>query len=123
MRDRFLRSTLTVAVAWAAVGASSAPSPTSPGGGPVVLPAPATVGGQVFEPCLHMVNNNEALQLGPRRHVYCVPAAVTQQGVYPYDYARVPAAPVLARRGRLRPDRLGIVQGELERFATSWKPW
>ena len=43
------------------------------------------------------------------------PAAVTQQGVYPYDYARVPAAPVLAlgAAGAV-PGSLGVVQGDGE---------
>ena len=42
-----------------------------------------------------------------------MPAAVTQQGVYPYDYARVPAAPVLAlgAAGAV-PASLGVVQGD-----------
>jgi hypothetical protein len=41
------------------------------------------------------------------------PAAVTQPGVYPYDYARVPAAPVLAlgAAGAV-PGSLGVVQGD-----------
>jgi hypothetical protein len=42
-----------------------------------------------------------------------LPAAVTQRGVYPYDYARVPAAPVLAlgAAGAV-PGSLGVVQGD-----------
>src|SRR5215831_3737624 len=41
------------------------------------------------------------------------PGAVTQPGVYPYDYARVPAAPVLAlgAAGGV-PGSLGVVQGD-----------
>src|SRR5262249_24018976 len=43
------------------------------------------------------------------------PAAVTQEGVYPYDYARVPAAPVLAlgAAGAV-PGSVGVVQGDGE---------
>jgi hypothetical protein len=43
------------------------------------------------------------------------PAAVTQPGVYPYEYARVPAAPVLAlgSAGGV-PGSLGVVQGDGE---------
>src|SRR5882724_6901725 len=43
------------------------------------------------------------------------PAAVTQQGVYPFEYARVPAAPVLAlgAAGAV-PGSLGVVQGDGE---------
>ena len=42
-----------------------------------------------------------------------LPGAITQQGVYPYDYARVPAAPVLAlgAAGAV-PGSLGVVQGD-----------
>ncbi|OFW02180.1 MAG: hypothetical protein A3I61_06785 [Acidobacteria bacterium RIFCSPLOWO2_02_FULL_68_18] len=41
------------------------------------------------------------------------PGAVTQQGVYPYDYARVPAAPVLAlgAAGGVPPS-IGVVGGD-----------
>jgi hypothetical protein len=43
------------------------------------------------------------------------PGAVTQPGVYPYDYARVPAAPVLAlgAAGGV-PGSIGVVQGDGE---------
>ena len=42
-----------------------------------------------------------------------VPAAVTQQGVYPYAYAEVPAAPVLALGAAAGvPGSLGVVQGD-----------
>jgi hypothetical protein len=43
------------------------------------------------------------------------PGAVTQTGVYPYDYARVPAAPVLAlgAAGGV-PASLGVVEGDGE---------
>src|SRR5207245_3453974 len=42
-----------------------------------------------------------------------LPGAVTQPGTYPYDYARVPAAPVLAlgAAGAV-PGSLGVVQGD-----------
>src|SRR6476620_11299526 len=58
-----------------------------------------------------MRSNNEAnwyLQAHAAR-----PAAVTQPGIYPYDYARVPAAPVLAlgAAGAV-PGSLGVVQGD-----------
>src|ERR1700687_361045 len=41
------------------------------------------------------------------------PGMVTQQGIYPYDYARVPAAPVLAlgSAGGV-PGSVGVVQGD-----------
>jgi hypothetical protein len=41
------------------------------------------------------------------------PAAVTQQGVYPYEYARVPAAPVLALGAAAGvPGSVGVVEGD-----------
>src|SRR5688572_18604964 len=41
------------------------------------------------------------------------PAPVTQAGIYPYDYARVPAAPVLALGAAAGvPGSLGVVQGD-----------
>ena len=41
------------------------------------------------------------------------PAAVTQPGVYPYEYARVPAAPVLALGAAAGvPGSVGVVQGD-----------
>jgi hypothetical protein len=41
------------------------------------------------------------------------PAPVTQPGVYPYEYARVPAAPVLALGAAAGvPGSLGVVQGD-----------
>src|ERR1700750_2750351 len=43
------------------------------------------------------------------------PAAVTQPGVYPYEYARVPAAPVLAlgAAGGV-PASVGVIEGDGE---------
>src|SRR4029453_18471118 len=41
------------------------------------------------------------------------PGMVTQPGVYPYEYARVPAAPVLALGAAAGvPASLGVVQGD-----------
>jgi hypothetical protein len=43
------------------------------------------------------------------------PGAVTQPGVYPYEYARVPAAPVLALGAAAGvPGSIGVVQGDGE---------
>jgi hypothetical protein len=73
---------------------------------------PATVGGKPNFSGIWQANNeaNWDLQAHAAR-----PAAVTQQGVYPYDYARVPAAPVLAlgAAGAV-PGSLGVVQGDGE---------
>src|SRR5947209_3857133 len=41
------------------------------------------------------------------------PAIVTQPGVYPYEYARVPAAPVLALGAAAGvPASIGVIQGD-----------
>src|SRR2546429_7682305 len=111
MLDRFSGSMVTVAVAAAAVGAVIATSITYTSG---QAPAsrPARVGGKPNFSGIWQANNeaNWDLQAHAAR-----PGAVTQEGVYPYDYARVPAAPVLAlgAAGAV-PGSLGVVQGDGE---------
>src|SRR4029453_7878425 len=92
MRDRFAISMLTVAVAAASVGAVITASVTHTAG---QAPAarPATVGGKPNFSGIWQANNEANWDL--QSHA-ALPAAVTQQGVYPYDYARVPAAAVVA---------------------------
>src|ERR1700709_2368521 len=109
MRGSFSGSMITVAVAAAALGAIVSASITGTSG--QAPPArPATVGGKPNFSGIWQANNeaNWDLQAHAAR-----PAAVTQQGVYPYDYARVPAAPVLAlgAAGAV-PGSLGVVQGD-----------
>src|SRR5438445_8053707 len=109
MRDRFPGSMITVAIAAAAVSALISMSITRTSG---QAPAarPAAVGGKPNFSGIWQANNeaNWDLQAHAAR-----PAAVTQPGVYSYDYARVPAAPVLAlgAAGAV-PGSLGVVQGD-----------
>src|SRR6267378_4337438 len=109
MRNRVSGSMITVAVAAAAVGAVISLSITGTSG--QAPPArPASVGGKPNFSGIWQANNeaNWDLQAHAAR-----PAAVTQPGVYAYDYARVPAAPVLAlgAAGAV-PGSLGVVQGD-----------
>src|SRR5437870_7734124 len=111
MRGRFSRSMITVAVAAAAVSAVLSVSITRTSGqGPATRPA--SVDGKPNFSGIWQANNeaNWDLQAHAAR-----PAAVTQPGIYPYDYARVPAAPVLAlgAAGGV-PGSLGVVQGDGE---------
>ncbi len=108
---RYLRSLITVAAA-AAAGAVISASITGSSGQTQQMARPDRI---VDKPNFSGIwqANNEAnwdLQSHAAR-----PAAVTQQGVYPYDYARVPAAPVLAlgAAGAV-PGSLGVVQGDGE---------
>jgi hypothetical protein len=100
---------ITVAIAAAAVSAVISMSITRTSG---QAPAarPASVGGKPNFSGIWQSNNeaNWDLQAHAAR-----PAAVTQAGIYPYDYARVPAAPVLAlgAAGAV-PGSLGVVQGD-----------
>src|SRR5271168_954353 len=93
MRDWYLRSMTTVAIAAVAVGAVISMSMTQTSGQAQQVARPAAVGGKPNFSGIWQANNeaNWDLQAHSAR-----PGAVTQQGVYPYDYARVPAAPVLA---------------------------
>jgi hypothetical protein len=52
-------------------------------------------------------------RIGTCRRTKRAQGAVTQPGVYPYEYARVPAAPVLAlgAAGGV-PASLGVVEGD-----------
>src|SRR5262247_3975190 len=109
MRDRFALSMLTVAIAAASVGAVISASVTRTSG-QAPITRPATVAGKPNFSGIWQANNeaNWDLQAHAAR-----PAAVTQEGVYPYDYARVPAAAVVAlgAAGAV-PGSLGIVQGD-----------
>jgi hypothetical protein len=111
MRHRYSRSILTAAVAAAAVGAVVSMSvERTLAQVPQIVRPPAKVDGKPNFSGIWQANNeaNWDLQAHAAR-----PAAVTQQGVYPYEYARVPAAPVLAlgAAGAV-PGSLGVVQGD-----------
>ena len=102
-------SVILIALAAAAVGAvvstSVARTP-----GTAVVPTVRTSDGRPDFSGIWQANNeaNWDLQAHEAR-----PGAVTQQGIYPYAYARVPAAPVLAlgAAGGV-PGSLGVVEGD-----------
>ena len=107
MRNRFSGSMITVALAAAAVSAVISVSITRTAG---QATRPARVGGKPnFSGIWQALNEaNWDLQAHEARS-----GAVTQQGVYPYAYARVPAAPVLAlgAAGGV-PGSVGVVAGD-----------
>src|ERR1700751_4073579 len=111
MRGRISRSMITVAIPAAVVGAFFSLSITRTSGQTPAARA-ARVGGKPHFSGIWQANNeaNWDLQGHAAR-----PPAVTQEGVYPYEYARVPAAPVLAlgAAGAV-PGSLGVVQGDGE---------
>src|SRR4029434_2193016 len=87
----FRSSMVTVALVSAAVGAIISVSVTRTSG-QASRPARTADGKPNFRGIRPPLNEaNWDLQAHDAR-----PGSVTQQGVYPYDYARVPAAPVLA---------------------------
>src|SRR5436305_1358882 len=110
MFDRFTGSMITVAIAAAAVGAVVSMSVTRTSGQAQQTTRPARVDGKPNLSGIWQANNEANWDL--QAHA-ALPAAVTQQGVYSYDYARVPAAPVLAlgAAGAI-PGSLGVVQGD-----------
>jgi hypothetical protein len=111
MRGNLLPSMIIVAVVAAAAGGVATMWLTRT---PVQAEAQgarvATVGGKPNMSGIWQANNEANWDL--QAHA-ALPAAVTQQGVYPYDYARVPAAPVLAlgAAGAV-PGSLGVVQDD-----------
>ena len=112
MRGRISRSMITVAIAAAAVGAVFSLSITRTSGQtPAAPPARAArVGGKPNLSGIWQANNEANWDL--QAHA-ALPGAVTQPGVYPYDYARLPAAPVLAlgAAGAV-PGSLGVIQDD-----------
>src|SRR5436305_12517601 len=92
MLHRVSGSTITVAIAAAALGAIVATSVTQTSGQSQTS-RPARIEGKPNFSGIWQGNNEANWDL--QAHA-ALPGAVTQEGVYPYDYARVPAAPVVA---------------------------
>src|SRR5438552_10311810 len=109
MQNRFIASLIVVAIAAAVVTAVVTVRLTRPGRAAAATAA-RTVGGKPdFSGSWQVLTEAHwDLQAHEAR-----PGAVTQRGVYPYDYAQVPAAPVLAlgAAGGV-PGSLGVVEGD-----------
>ena len=110
MGNRFTGSMLGVAVCAAAVSAVISVSVTRTAGqGPATRPA-RTVDDKPNFSGIWQANNEAHWDL--EAHA-ARPGVVMQPGVYPYEYARVPAAPVLALGAAAGvPGSLGVVQGD-----------
>src|SRR5437763_1496026 len=99
MRTRYIGSLMSAAVAAAAVSAvvTLTITRTAGQGTPSSKPAPSSRPARVErKPNFSGIwqANNEA-NWNLESHA-ALPGMVTQQGVYPYEYTRVPAAPVVA---------------------------
>jgi hypothetical protein len=108
MAQRFRFSTLAVAVASAALGAVLTTTATSTQG-QTTRPARTADNRPNFDGVWQALNEAHwDLQAHEAR-----PAQITQPGVYPYEYTRVPAAPVLALGAAAGiPGSLGVVRGD-----------
>jgi len=107
MRTRFWSSTITVAIVAAAIGAVVTMSVSRTAG---QASRPSRVDGKPNLSGIWQANNEAHWDL----EAHAARAGmVTQPGIYPYDYARVAAAPVVAL-GAVGgvPGSLGVVQGD-----------
>ena len=107
MRTRFRPSMLAVVIASAAVGAVISMSVAQPAS---QAARPARIDDRPNLSGIWQANNEAHWDL--EAHA-ARPGAVMQPGVYPYEYAQVPAAPVLALGAAAGvPGSLGVVQGD-----------
>ena len=109
MANRINSSTIAIVILSAVVGGAIAMTVTRSAAAPASRPARTADNKPNFSGIWQA--NNEAywdLQAHEAR-----PGAVTQPGVYPYDFARVPAAPVLALGAAAGvPGSRGVVDGD-----------
>ncbi len=107
MRKAFSATIVIVALVAAALGATAAVALTRAAGRPA---EPPRVDGKPNLSGIWQANNEAHWDLQSHE---ALPAAITQPGIDPYPYARVPAAPVLAlgAAGGV-PASLGVVQGD-----------
>ena len=110
MRIGFNGSIVSVAIAAALVGALITASVTQSPGQPANSARPARIDGHPNFSGIWQANNEAYWDVQAHE---ARAGAVTQQGVYPYEYTRVPAAPVVAlgAAGGV-PGSLGVVDGD-----------
>jgi len=109
MRIPLNASMIAVAAAAAVVGAAISASVTQSAGAPA---RPGDIAGQPNFSGIWQANNEAHWDV--QAHA-ARPGAVTQPGVYPFDYAQVAAAPVVALGAAAGvPASLGVVQGDGE---------
>ena len=109
MRIPLNASMVAVAAAAAVVGAAISASVTQSAGAPA---RPGDIAGQPNFSGIWQANNEAHWDV--QAHA-ARPGAVTQPGVYPFDYAQVAAAPVVALGAAAGvPASLGVVQGDGE---------
>jgi hypothetical protein len=107
MRNRVSGSLVAVAIVAAGVGAAVSSSVTQLSG---QATRPPRVGGKPNFSGIWQANNEAYHDL--QAHA-ALPAQITQEGIYPYDYARLPAAAVVALGATAAiPGSLGVVQGD-----------
>jgi hypothetical protein len=109
MRIRLNASMIAVAAAAAVVGAAISASVTQGAGAPA---RPGDIAGRPNFSGIWQANNEAHWDV--QAHA-ARPGAVTQPGVYPFEYAQVAAAPVVALGAAAGvPASLGVVQGDGE---------